>query len=178
MSDPYIISATETGKVRVFTTELEPEGDAAITAQNVHKILGKDLTIDPAKIEVFPSKVLAGMGLSAYLRDGYGIPDESLAGKAAALDALTGLIVLIPSSAFAGIEQALDPNSAVRFIGVFKDLPSSPPVQMTHSEAAEGRTAPMRDQAIKTGLKQRKGSWIVAFGALIIAATLVLFAVF
>ena len=48
----------------------------------MHKILGTDLSIDPAKVEVFPSKVLVGLGLAAYLREGYGIPESDLAGKA------------------------------------------------------------------------------------------------
>ena len=177
MADPFTVSAHEHGRVRVFTTELEPEGDAAITAKNVHKILGKDISIDPSKVEVFPAKVIAGMGLSAYLIEGYGIPEADLAGKAAALDALTGLIVLIPSSAFEGEAQVLDPNPAVRFIGAFQEPGPAHPVRMAESDAAKGQLAPPSGAKIMQ-MKQRKGSWIIAFGALIIAATLVLFAVF
>ncbi|NNE80363.1 MAG: hypothetical protein HKN18_08840 [Silicimonas sp.] len=178
MGDPFSVQANERGMVRVFTTELEPEGDAAITAQNVHKILGKDLDIDPAKVEVFPAKVIAGMGLATYLREGYGIPEADLAGKAAALDALKGLIILIPSSAFEDKAQVLDPNQAVRFLGAFQEPAPKPPVQMAPTESAEGRTEPGKSRSSQINQKQRKGSWIVALGALIIAATLVLFAVF
>ncbi len=100
MSDPdtaYRIASSELGALRVFTTELDPEGAAAITASNVHKLLGQDIQLDPSKVEVFPAKVIQSMGLTAYLLDGYGISQADLKGKRAALDALTGLIVLIPS---------------------------------------------------------------------------------
>lgn len=178
MSDPHHISADERGVVRVFTTDLEPEGDAAITAKNVHKVLGEGITLDASKVEVFPSKVIEGLGLSAYLREGYGIPEADLAGKAAALDALSGLIILVPSFAFGGREQVLDPNPGLRFIGAFSEPRSAPPVQMAPSASADGPLSPKEASAPRAGTGQRKGSWIIALGALIIAAALVLFAVF
>lgn len=178
MSDPHHIPAGEHGVVRVFTTDLEPEGDAAITAKNVHKVLGEGITLDAARVEVFPSKVIEGLGLSAYLREGYGVPEADLAGKAAALDAMSGLIILIPSSAFGGREQVLDPNPGLRFIGAFAEPRPAPPVQMAASASATGHISPRGTFVTDAGLRQRKGSWIIALGALIIAAALVLFAVF
>ena len=178
MTDPHTIKTSEFGAVRVFTTELAPEGDAAITAANVHLLLGKDIKLNPKKVEVFPARALAGMGLSAYLSEGYGIREADLAGKAAALDALTGLVVLIPTSAFGGIEQTIDPNPALRFIGTFREPHPEPPVDMASFEAAEGQMTPPATGPDLTSLRRRKGSWIVALGALVIAATLVLFAVF
>lgn len=178
MADPHQVEASEFGVVRVFTTELEPEGDAAITAQNVQKILGNDVELDASKVEVFPSKVIAGLGLSAYLREGYGIPERDLAGKAAALDALSGLIILVPTSAFGGRAVSLEPNPAVRFIGAFREPRPAPPVQMPDSPSAEGQTTPAAADYTTMVQRRSKGSWIIALGALIIAAALVLFAVF
>jgi cell division septation protein DedD len=176
--DQYHVSATEIGTVRVFTTELDPEGAAAITASNVHKLLGAGVELDAAKVEAFPAKVIQSMGLSAYLQDGYGIAEADLNGKRAALDALTDLIILIPSSAFQAQAQTLDPNPALRFIGMFHEPAKAPPIQMAKTEAAEGTIAPPVSPANADDLRQKKGSWIIALGALIIAATLVLFAVF
>lgn len=176
--DHYHVSANETGTVRVFMTELDPEGAAAITAGNVHKLLGKGVTLDAAKVEVFPAKVIQSMGLSAYLKDGYGIAEADLKGKRAALDALTGLIVLIPSFAFQSQAQTLDPNPALRFIGTFHETAKAPPKQMAKTDASEGTPKPPVSQIDANELRQKKGSWIIALGALIIAATLVLFAVF
>ncbi len=176
-SDPYRILASEVGTVRVFATELDPEGASAITAGNVHKLLGKDVTLDPERIEVFPAKVIQALGLSAYLYEGYGIAEKDLSGKRSALDALTDLIILIPTSAFQGKAQLLDPNPALRFIGAFSEPAKPPPTPMAKPDSAEGRLTPP-SQFDSTQLRQRKGSWIIALGALIIAAALVLFAVF
>ena len=85
MSDPLHVTAAERGIVRVFTTDLDPEGDAAITRKNVARLLGRDIVLDPEKVEVFPARVIEALALAQYLRDGYAIPDEALAGKAARL---------------------------------------------------------------------------------------------
>lgn len=177
MPDHFQVPSSERGVVRVFVTDLEPEGAAAITASNVHKLLGKDIALDPSKVEVFPAKVIQALGLAAYLYEGYGIAEEDLRGKRSALDALTDLIVLIPSSAFQNQAQTLDPNPALRFIGAFSEPAKAPPAPMARSEAAEGTLTPPR-HVDNAQLRQRKGSWIIALGALIIAAALVLFAVF
>ncbi len=178
MSDPYQIEATEHGLVRVFATDLDPEGSSAITAQNVERLLGQDVLLDPSKVEVFPSKIIASMGLAAYLAEGYGIEDSDLKGKRAALDALTDLIVLIPSSAFGGSAQVLDPNPALKFIGVFREPRNQPRAPTPANASAEGQITPSETSANTAHLPQHKGSWFIALGALIIAAALVLFAVF
>ena len=178
IDNPYHVPASELGVVRVFTTELDPEGASAITAGNVHKLLGPDIDLDASKVEIFPAKVIQAMGLTAYLYEGYGIAEENLRGKRSALDALVGLIVLVPSSAFKGKVQALDPNPALRFIGAFSEPAKVPPAPMPKSASAQGQLRPVRTNNDAAHLRQRKGSWIIAFGALIIASALVLFAVF
>ena len=175
--DVYQVAASELGTVRVFATDLDPEGASAITASNVHKLLGDNITLDAAKVEVFPAKVIQALGLSAYLYEGYGIAEDDLKGKRSALDALTDLIILIPSSAFKGEAQVLDPNPALRFIGAFSEPAKAPPMAMAKPESAKGQLTPPAT-ADTAHLRQRKGSWIIALGALIIAAALVLFAVF
>ena len=177
LKDPFRVLSSEQGVVRVFATELEPEGAAAITAGNVHKLLGKDIELDPTKVEVFPAKVIQALGLAAYLYEGYGIAEDDLRGKRSALDALTDLIVLIPSSAFKGKALDLDPNPALRFIGAFREPAKAPPAPMPEPESAKGALTPSK-QVETVHHRQRKGSWIIALGALIIAAALVLFAVF
>lgn len=174
--DPYRVLASEIGTVRVFATDLDPEGASAITASNVHKLLGKDIVLDPDKVEVFPAKVIQALGLSAYLFEGYGIAEDDLSGKRSALDALTDLIILIPSSAFKGQAQVLDPNPALRFIGAFREPAKAPPAAMARAESTQGRLTPPKSRPAH--LRQRTGSWIIALGALIIAAALVLLAVF
>ncbi|MGI9395165.1 MAG: hypothetical protein ACR2OY_11010 [Boseongicola sp.] len=174
ISDPNHVSASEFGIVRLFSTELDPSDAAAITAQNVHRLLGKDIDLDPAKVEVINSMVLDGLGLRNYLVQGYGIAEADLIGKAAALDALNGLIILIPTSAFRGLEQTLDPNPAIRFIGVFREEAAKPPAPMAQSESATG-ILPSPATNTQMQLIAHGRSWIGALGALLIAAALVLF---
>ncbi|MEO0918009.1 MAG: hypothetical protein AAFY31_13655 [Pseudomonadota bacterium] len=137
MTDPFQVLSSERGVVRVFTTDLDAEGNSAVTRENVHRLLGHDLDLDPSRIEVFPSTVLEAMGLSAYLEEGYGIPAEDLRGTSAALDALKGLVIIVASGAFKGRKASLEPNPGIRFIGVFSEPGMEPPVPMPPSNATE-----------------------------------------
>ena len=175
--DPHQITEHEHGLIRLFTSAMEPEVDAAITAQNVHRLLGEEITLDPEKVEVFPSKVIVGLGLSKYLSEGHGVSQKELSGKSAALDALTGLIVIIPSSAFDPKPQMLNPNPALRFIGVFKEEKGEGARPMPKPDTAKGQIKPP-ETAFNPAPRARYYSWVIALGALIIAAALVLFATF
>ena len=178
MSNPYHVPASEHGVVRVFTTDLEPEGEAAITAQNIERLMGNGVSLDPSKVQVFPAKVIEGMGLTAYLVEGYGIPENDLAGTAAALDALTGLIVLVPSSAFRQREITLDPNPLLRLVGTFREEPGAPPRRMEPTASAEGVVPPGERRIDPRAVREARRSWMIALSALIGAAALVLLLVF
>lgn len=176
MTDPYEVTAGEFGVVRVFTTDLEPQGNAAITAQNVQKLLGKDIEIDPAKVEVFPTQMIEPIGLTTYLNEGYGIPEDDLLGTAAALDAHAGLIILISSSAFRGKAVTLEPTPGVRFVGAFRESAMEPPRPMAETASARGHLSP---KVVKPDPFVRQGrGWMLALAALLAAAALVLYAVF
>lgn len=175
--DPFSVSETEHGVVRVFTTDLEPRGDAAITPKNVQKLLGDEIELDPKGVEVFPSKMIESIGLTNYLIDGYGIPEGDLAGTAAALDAHAGLMILIRSSAFRGEATTLDPVAGIRFVGAFSEPASAPPKPMTEVESAEGSLGPTGGRPDDPSTRLGNG-WMIALFALFMAAGLVLFAVF
>jgi hypothetical protein len=178
MSDPLTVTASEQGVVRVFTTDLEPEGDAAITPSNIEKLLGDGIELDKKKVEVFPAHVIGTLGLPMYLQEGYGIAEEAMAGKSAVLEALSGLVILIPSSAFQGQAVTLDPNGALRFIGAFEEVKATPPSRMTKREATEGDLAPDGPPPDVRHARRMRRSWIAAVGALIAALSIVLFFVF
>ena len=176
MDDPFHVPASERGTVRVFTTDLQPEGDAAITPENVHKLLGDGLDLDSTKIEVFPSKAVEAIGLAGYLRDGYGVPTEDLKGTEAALNALAGLVILVASSAFKSQSVVLDPRPGLRFVGLYQEPRPEPPVSMAAPDSAEGQVTP--PGGASPPVEQRKGStWPLTLGALLLAAALVLFLV-
>ncbi len=175
--DPYTVLPTETGVVRLFTTDLRPDGDAAITAQNVQKVLGEEIELDPSKVEVFPPKVIEPVGVSTYLSEGHGIPEADLEGTAAALDAMTGLVIVIPSSAFKGQEVTLDPRPGIRFVGAFHEPRAAHPKPMAHANAAEGQLSPKGGPVGDPFVRHRRG-WVLALLALVAAAALVLYSVF
>lgn len=174
MTDPYEVSADEHGIVRVFTTDMEPEGASAVTPQNVEKLLGDGVSLDPEKVQVVPSKILEGMGLTGYLREGYGVAEADMEGKRAALDALSGLVILIPTSAFKGETQTLSPHDGLRFIGAFKEQRGAPSRHMQEAATAKGSAAFPEVEPVARPEPARIGSWMIAAGALLIAAMLVL----
>ena len=178
MTDPLVVRPNEIGIVRVFTTDLEPEGDAAITPANVAKLLGQKLDLDAKKIEVFPARIIEGLGLPEYLEEGYGIPAEAMAAKLAVLNALTGLIILIPSSACRGQSVTLEPNAALRFVGAFEEEKAAAPARMSRRKASEGLLTPIGPPPHVRAARRHRRSWIMAVGAIIIALALVLYSFF
>ena len=178
MFDPLHVKAGEHGVVRVFTTDLEPEGDAAITPKNIERLIGRDVSLDPKKVEVFPARMIESISLTGYLAAGYGVRSQAMAGKAGALNGLKGLIVLIPSSAFRGEAVDLDPNPAIKFVGAFDEEKAPAPVRMSHHDTAEGGVSPSGLSPEVRASRSIRQSWIIALAALIGAAALVLFFVF
>ncbi len=176
MTDPFVVHSSERGVVRVFTTDLDAESGAAITPENAQKLLGDGLELDAKWVEVFPSQSIAPIGLAGYLQDGYGVPKEQLDGTVAALDALTGLIVLVGSNAFRGQAVTLDPKPGLRFVGLFSEPRPDPPVRMPGADTAEGVVAP--SQPVSPPVQTPRGpAWPLVLGALLVAAGLVLFVV-
>lgn len=175
MTDPLAVRSGERGVVRVFTTDLDAAGDAAITPANVARLLGRDIVLDTRKVEVFPARMIDALGLPEYLRDGYGIAAEDMAGKAAVLEALSGLVILIPSSAFRGQDLRLKPNNALRFIAAFQEDPSAPPVRMSHHASAEGVVAPSGPSREYRDAERHFIWWLVALAALALSGALVLY---
>lgn len=174
MADPLSVRKAEYGLVRVFTTDLEPAGNAAITSQNFEKLLGDGVELDPKKVEIFPARMIESIGLPQYLRDGYGVSENALAGKAAVLEALSGLVILVPSSAFRGEAFQLDPNPVIRFVGAFAEEAPEPPVRMAQPETSKGIVTPKDATAGSAGTDARIRSWIIALAALMAAAVIVL----
>ncbi len=169
MSDPLHVSANEHGRVRIFTAELAPDGASAITAGNVGRLLNVDL--NPKKVEVVPSGVFRELGLTGYLSEGYGIPEASMEGRKAALDALTGLVILVPSSAFRGKDQTIEPESAIRLVGVFDEEPQRAHDMAPHS--SEPAEVSPRGMTPDPRPDPRGKSTLIVLGALIVAAGLV-----
>lgn len=172
MKDPYDVPSSERGVVRLFTTDLDAEGNSAITPTNVHRLLGAELDLDPSRIEVFPSTVIEDMGLSAYLAEGYGIPVDDLQGTTAKLDSIKGLLILVSSGAFKAQTAQLAPAEGIRFVGAFQEPGMRPPKTMGATESSEGHLSPTGPPApLQSGPRR---FWPIALLALLAAAVLIL----
>ena len=177
MKDPLHVDANEFGTLRLLTAALDPDDASKITAHNVHRLLGKGVDLRPEKVEVIPSRAISGLGLTAYLRDGYGIRAEDIQGRAAQLDAVSGLLVFLPASAFGGKDQVLDPHPSMRFLGLFREEKAAAPEPMKTPDSARGTVPPPKPERSRGKAEGRMRSWMIALGALLIAALLVLAAV-
>ena len=150
MSARIHVRAGERGRVWVFSVDIGPaEIDPLLECNGtspLQEALGAD-TLDSEHVEVFPVSDLEGVGLSGYLSEGHGIPEDQLADMRARLDAQTGVVMVLTSRALGGTEQTLTPRAPLRLLASFSEerrpvsfepLPSGE----TRAETRGGKPAP------------------------------------
>jgi hypothetical protein len=174
MTERMEVKEGERGRVRVFAVDLAPSELAAFRDPDgdwpLKAALGAD-TLDPAHVEAFPVSDLEGLGLSGYLSEGHGIPDDQLADMRARLDAQTGPVMVLTSRAFHGTAQTLTPRAPLRLLASFTE--ERPPVSFAPLPSGDaGRTAPSDDS---TAAPPRKSA-AAQSGRVAMIALLVLFA--
>ena len=144
MSDRIEVKSGDRGRVWVFAVDLDPAEIEGFTRRNgswpVQQALGAE-ALDPAHVDVFPVDDLESMGLSGYLAEGYGIPEEQLADMRARLDAVRGWVLVLSSRALEHRPQTLTPRAPLRLLASFSE--ESRPVSFAPlpSEAAAGTVA-------------------------------------
>jgi hypothetical protein len=134
------IPAHDRNGVRVVTANLTPDDLRRDKAALAETLLG-DPHLDPAFIEIFDLADLAGVGLSAYLTEGLGVPVASISNPAQ-LDALTGPVLILLSKALHGRDVTLTPDPRLTLVGTYAE--ERPPVHFEPlpTAAAEGHLAP------------------------------------
>ena len=172
-NDANILSvpAFEAGAVRVFALDAADPKLAAILpphpidAGHLAPLLGLE-TLHDEDAERIAIADLGDFTLSEFLRIGHDIRSADLAPHAQALDALTGHVLLIFSTAFAGAPVQLSPAQGLRPIALLhrNDAPPAP-LTLPETERPEILTPPTQ----KTS-KARRSPWVV----LILAAILVI----
>lgn len=178
MSDKIEIKASETGVVRVFAVDIPADRIAAFTARNgswpLAEALGAE-TLDPAQVEVFDASDLAGVGLPGYLADGHAIPQKQLEPLRTQLMAQKGVLMVIPSRAFQGTAQTLNPRDPVSLVATLHE--EADPVTFGALPDASARTpaeAPQEDATDKKTPSDAAMSGRVATVVLLVLALLVL----
>lgn len=123
-----------------FAEEVYPEDDDAPVQWPLRDALG--LTrLDHDFIEVFQAEKLSDYGFARYLTEANGMDEASVAPDTAMLDALTGPVLLVHSSALGPDVNRLAPVAPLRLIGRYAEsvnMTLRPPLS---AEAASGIVA-------------------------------------
>ena len=149
MSEKMKVSQHEHGLVRIFAIDLSAE---KIDAFRERRFSDDDDTwplrdalcatyLDEAFIEVFDVAELEDLGLHGYMRQGLGISEADLADMKLQIDAISGHVLVVLSSAFDGFEQTLHAKTPLRWIGTFKEETAPVKFKPLASEAARGSVA-------------------------------------
>ncbi|WP_397543614.1 hypothetical protein [Roseovarius salis] len=175
MSERIEVKAGERGRVWVFAVDLEPAGLDEFMRHDgrwpVQEALGAE-TLDPEHVEVFPVSDLEGLGLSGYLSEGHGIPEDQLSDMRARLDAQTGPVMVLTSRAFHGTGQTLTPRAPLRLLASFSE--ERPPVSFAPLPSGDA-TGKVSAESAGRALRGPR-NWVVplVIVAVVLAVALVL----
>lgn len=92
----------------------EPEGADVLAAIGA--------PADAAKFDIFPAEKIAPLGLDAFLAEGHGVDPEAVASHKTDLDALSGVIVVIPAYAFEERRARLDITPPARHVATLPEM--------------------------------------------------------
>ncbi|MBU2994170.1 hypothetical protein Q4555_07665 [Octadecabacter sp. 1_MG-2023] len=130
MIDPVKVSQYEKGLYRLYSVDLAEDYIAAFADPNhsgeadaawpLKDALGAT-HLDEDYIEVFDVADLADMGLAQYMITGNGVAESDIEPYRELLDGVSGYVVMVATSAFGGVEQALAPVAPLRYIAAFKE---------------------------------------------------------
>lgn len=137
------IPSDERGTVRLFALDMPPDQAAQLRDDPgpedgpapLQSLLGARY-LDTDFVEIFDLSNLEGLGLVRYLTEGNGIAEADLAPDRAQLEALTGWVLIVYSSAFGGFAQTLNPGKALRPIGMWREARSNTVAAPLKSDAA------------------------------------------
>jgi len=94
--------------------------------------------LDPAHIESFPLRDLAGVGLRGYLSEGLGLDEAALTAEADRIDGATGRVVILHPAAFGDTAQRLTIAPPLGLIGLFPATRAATTMERLRTPSAEG----------------------------------------
>lgn len=146
MNPAIDIKANEHATIRVFAVNKAPSEitDTLATmpkADLARQLLG-DPHLDTSSTEIFPVSDLTGMGLGAYLSEGYAVQPKQIARDRSRLDALDGYVLLLFSDSFAGKSARLAPGEALTLIGTYTEVQPASSAGPIAAESAKPYTGP------------------------------------
>lgn len=147
MSDRIEIKPTEAGVVRVFDVDRTAEEAGPFNRRNgswpLKDALGADV-LDADHVDLFQVEDLEGVGLVGYLQDGMGVAAADLDDHRAALDRVSGTVLVLGSRAFGGVSQVLHPRAPLHLVATFNE------------DRAPVSFEPLPDESARPGSKPKK----------------------
>lgn len=144
MSETFHIKAAERGVIRIFMANLTTEQAASFTQSPdedtpapINRALGVTY-LDSDFVELFPLSNLEGVGLAGYLTDGLGVAAEDVKPHASRLNAMSGQVLIVLSSAFGGFEATITPTAPLKWIGTYTEEGASVKFEPLPSDGAKG----------------------------------------
>ena len=162
------ISRTEHGVIRVFAIS-RPMAEMArlITQQTKGKLASAFLghTVSDRDVELFALSDLAGIGLPAYLSDGYDIDKMAVRSDHARLEALDGYVLLLFSSVSNDGDVSVAPTAELTLIGTYAEPKTEHTTAPIDSDAAKPYSGVI--DTPQAPRRSRVGSTITAVTALL-----------
>lgn len=134
MLDMLNIRADEPRGVRLFSVAADratldrfqailAEAEPGLSKGYLADCLGVE-AVDATRVEVFHLDDLSNFGLFNYLVKANGLPEAALEPDRQAIDAVSGVVMMIYSGAFRDVEVTLNPTAMLNPIGAWdEDLP-------------------------------------------------------
>jgi hypothetical protein len=161
------ISMAEHGVIRVFAISRPMSDMARALKQQPKAALASEMlshAVSAEDIEIFAISDLEGVGLPAYLTDGYDIDKDAIRTDRRRLDALDGYILLLFSRVSNDGDVTLNTGAELTLIGTY----AGPKASHTGTPIASSSAAPYSGVATapKTPTRSRVGSAITAMAVL------------
>ncbi|RVT82270.1 hypothetical protein DXV76_17495 [Rhodobacteraceae bacterium CCMM004] len=176
------VDADEWGTVRLFSLDADAPEAAALAqpagpdAPTLKRLLGAD-RIDATPVQAARVEDLEGLGLAGFMTEGLGIAPEAVAANRARIDAVRGVVVVVPAKALSGTAQTLEPQPPLRFVGLYREADAAPPtpeIAPSRSAAPMAAATPTAEPAPAAG--GGRPGWLVIAG-LAVAVIVVLLVV-
>lgn len=157
------IPNTEHGVIRIFAISRPMSDMARALKQQPKATLASAMLFHPVSaedIEIFAVSDLAGVGLPAYLTDGYDVDKDAIRADHSRLEALDGYVLLVFSSVSNEGDVTLNVGADLTLIGSYtepKAAHRATPIASSSAEAYSGVTA-----APEAPTRSRVGSAITA----------------
>lgn len=144
------IPAHDHGQIRVFCTSASLSAAAREkTPEGLAELFGA--TLDPTYVDIVPLSDLGDMTLSSYIAEGYDMQGDAT--DKAAIDGLSGTVILVLSRATGGHETVLTLADGLRHVTTYSPTVKITPHEALPNDAAKGTAANPNPKPVKSNAR-------------------------